>query len=293
MLTRFLNSAGLLLFIGLPAAGQSVPKEDTAHVLFRGQLGHPTLRESSGLAHSGRVPGLFWTINDSGNPAELFATDSTGRDLGLFRVTGAENVDWETLARGRCGPRTCLYIGDVGDNRERRDLVMVYRVFEPESIAGGEGVVRTSPVLRFRYEDGPQNVEAMFIGPDDDVYLITKERRGPARVYRVEGRAWRDPGAVATAGFVQQLPLGEGLGYQVTDASLAEDGTVALRTYRYLFFFRLANRRLETDARRARCEAGGLDALGEAVDWIPGGRLATTSERLGTLGGTVSLIECR
>ncbi len=86
-----------------------------------GTLRDRDLRESSGVAVSHRDPGVLWSINDSGNPATLFATDTLGRPLAAIAVTGAENVDWEAIAAGPCGTAgTCLYIADTGDNRERR-----------------------------------------------------------------------------------------------------------------------------------------------------------------------------
>src|SRR5215213_1725953 len=61
-----------------------------------------TLHESSGLAVSHRQAGVLWTHNDSGDGAELFAVDVSGRALGTSRITGAENEDWEDVAVGPC-----------------------------------------------------------------------------------------------------------------------------------------------------------------------------------------------
>ena len=68
---------------------------------------------------------------------------------------------------------------------------------------------------------------------------------------------------------------------------------MAIRTYSYIFFFRLENGRLVTDESRQRCYAAGLDAQGEGIAWLKDGRLATTSERIMGLGGTISIVECR
>ena len=46
------------------------------------------VRETSGLARSLRDPELFWTHNDAGNGAELFALDGGGRLVGRVRVAG-------------------------------------------------------------------------------------------------------------------------------------------------------------------------------------------------------------
>src|SRR5690606_10690255 len=89
--------------------------------------------ESSGLAASRSHPGVFWTHNDSGDEAFVFAIDSAGRLLGRVRVTGAENHDWEDIALAPCGDDAgdCLYIADTGNNLGSREEVAIYRVPEP------------------------------------------------------------------------------------------------------------------------------------------------------------------
>lgn len=287
-----------LLFLGVsissPALPQGSAPEDTARVVHQSWLGNSRLRESSALAASRREPGLLWTLNDSGNPPELFAIDSSGRDRGVFRILDAENRDWEAMALARCGNTDCLYVADVGDNGARHRAVRMYRVPEPARPSAPGGTVESNGVIELRYEDGPRNAEAILVTGDQDVYLITKERAGGGRVYLVDKDAWNARGRLVTARFIQQLPLPDGLGYQITDATLGLNGIdVAVRTYSYLFFFRLENGKLVPDPDRQRCYAGGLDAQGEGITWLRDARLATTSERLVGLGGTVSIVECR
>jgi hypothetical protein len=283
----------LALVTAVPVFGQTAADGDSARILYQSRLEHPRLSESSGLATSRQEPGVLWTLNDSGNPPELFATDTSGQDRGVFLVADAENQDWEALGLASCGVKQCLYAADTGDNRLRRETVRVYRVPEPPIRNTTAREVRADGVLELGFEDGPRNVEAIFVTSRQDLYLISKEQRGPARVYRIDGGAWNQD-VRQTARLVQELPLGEGLGNQVTDASLAENGTdLAVRTYRYIFFFTLKDGRLVPDPRRPRCDAPGLDAQGEAITWLPDGRLVTSSERLLTKGGTVSIIECR
>jgi hypothetical protein len=160
-----------------------------------GVFRNPRLTESSGVAASRRQPGVLWTLNDSGNEPWIFATDTLGGDLGTFRVTDADNHDWEAIALGPCGRRECLYIADTGDNGEGRGEVRIYRVPEPALPAGSRA---TSPaeVLRLRYPDGPRDVEAAFVGGDETVFLISKGLDGTARAYRVPARAWAERGPV-------------------------------------------------------------------------------------------------
>ena len=275
------------------ARGQAAAPEDTVRVLHQSWLGNSKLTESSGLAPSRRIPGLFWTLNDSGNPPELFAIDTAGKDRAVLRVEGARNRDWEALALGRCGAADCIYIGEVGDNNARHDTLRIYRVVEPGRQALSRRTLPLNGVIAFRYQDGPRDAEAIVVTPEQDVLVISKERSGGGRVYRLDHSAW-DRREVATAKFVQELPLPEGSRFQITDASLARDGIrVAVRTYGYIYFFRLENGALKLDTRRPACYAAGLDIQGEGIAWQPDGKLVTTSERRSGLGGTVSIVECR
>lgn len=275
------------------AAAQGAAPEDTVRLVYQARLEHPQLGESSGLAASRRDPGLLWTVNDSGNPPELFAVDSSGRGRAVFRIREAENRDWEALALARCGERDCLYIADVGDNSQRQRSVRIYQVPEPITRSSTGGAVDFTGLLELTYEDGPRNVEAIFVTGDQDVYLISKERAGGGRLYSIGREAWESRSR-ATARFIQELPFPDGLGYQVTDGALAANGVdVAIRTYRYIFFFQLEGGRLVPNPERPRCEAGGLDAQGEGITWLGSARLATTSERVMGLGGTISVVECR
>src|SRR5690242_4444205 len=86
--------------------------------------------ESSGLVASRTSPGAYWTHNDSGDGPFIYALDTRGNTLGIFRVPGATNRDWEDISQGP-GPqlgRSYLYIGDIGDNDRKRADIVVYRV---------------------------------------------------------------------------------------------------------------------------------------------------------------------
>ena len=78
-----------------------------------GYYAHEEIRESSGVAVSANYPGVFWTLNDSGNPARIYATRLDGEVIQAFDVSGAENYDWEAMAIDDKGQ---LWIGEIGNN---------------------------------------------------------------------------------------------------------------------------------------------------------------------------------
>lgn len=254
----------------------------------------PRIRESSGVAVSRRWPGLVWTHNDSGDGPFLYVTDTLGHGTTRLTVAGAENTDWEDLALGPCPAGTCLYIADTGNNAGSRPEFRILRVAEPVSAAAGN-LLPGAALLRFGYPGGPENVEAMFVGPDTTVHLITKTRRGPIRHYRLSAEAWRSPG-VTIAADLGPVPVApdRGGGQLVTGAALAPDGRrVAIRTNDAVHFFQLRpDGVLEPDPVWPTCDITGVDVQGEAIAWLDTTRLLLTSERGWASTGRISLITC-
>jgi hypothetical protein len=292
----------LLLLAALVVAGVLAPNVDAQarwqvrlplEARRTGTFRNLRLIESSGVVASRRYPGVFWTFNDSGNPPELFATDSTGRDLGTYTVAGARNEDWEAIARGPCGPAECLYIADTGDNDEIRRSVRLYRVAEPAVRAGGRGVTARAEILQVRYPDGPHDVEAAVVAPDGAVLLMTKGRSHSVRAFRVPATGWGRK--VVTAEPLGRLPIAPGRGIRglVTDAALSPDGTeVAVRTYIEVFFFRLGFGDALQPVGTA-CDVAGLDLQGEGIAWLPGDDFLLTSEGGFGVPGTLTLVRCQ
>ena len=150
-----------------------------------------TLREASALAASQRWPGVYWTLNDSGNSPTVYAADDQGRSRGTFRVDDAQNVDWEAMqvGPGRDGG-SALYVGDIGDNdRERREVV-IYRVPEPDPAQAGarsaNGRTGQAEAFKIQYPNGPRDAEGLLVHPNTgEILVVTKEVLGRAGVYRV------------------------------------------------------------------------------------------------------------
>ena len=80
------------------------------------------LKEVSGMV---RTPsGDLWMLNDSKNPPELFRFDPVQQKLLETRRLPVANRDWEDLATDDKGN---LYIGDIGNNRNARRDLRIYR----------------------------------------------------------------------------------------------------------------------------------------------------------------------
>lgn len=150
--------------------------------------------ESSGLAASRRSRDVFWTHNDSGDDAYLYAFDSSGKRLGIFRVAGAKNYDWEDIAAytDKNG-ESYLYIGDIGDNGRKRSEVVIYRVREPEIKPADEKTTKKTArqtaraeAIRVKYPDAPRDAETLLVNPaNGDLYIVSKSLIGGADVYKL------------------------------------------------------------------------------------------------------------
>ncbi|HEU4875079.1 MAG TPA: hypothetical protein VFT44_18380 [Pyrinomonadaceae bacterium] len=143
-----------------------------------------SISESSGLTASRSTPGAYWTHNDSGDGPFIYAFDTRGDSLGVFRIAGAQARDWEDMAVGP-GPqrgKSYLYIGDIGDNNDARAEIVVYRVPEPALTSATRKFTKARPgatepaeAIRLRYPDGAHDAETLLVHPvSGHIYIITK-----------------------------------------------------------------------------------------------------------------------
>jgi hypothetical protein len=154
-----------------------------------GKVDGDSLRELSGIAASRRNPGVLYVHNDSGDAPQIYAINEKAQLLGTCLVQGAAERDWEDIAVGP-GPdpnRSCVYIGDIGDNRAKRSEIVVYRVPEPKVDAVtpfGRMTIGPAEALRLVYPDRPRDAETLLVDPlTRDIYVISKRELAP-RVYR-------------------------------------------------------------------------------------------------------------
>lgn len=268
-----------------PAPQPAVVLVDTAVIRA------PKLEESSGIVASRRRPGVYWSVNDSGNDPLLFATDSAGTDLGYVRVTGARNVDWEDIAMGPCttASGTCLFISDTGDNGARRPHVVIYVVPEIDPPAASADTLRTVAIqdsIILRFPDHPHDAEALVV-TSDWLLLTTKDRTGPAMLYR----APRVATGARTLEFVTNLALQTSLirGRIVTGAALSRSGSLfAVRTYTSLHLFELHGSQPVPITDLQGLSIPVVETQGEGITFDDEGRLVLSSERGARDHGTIT-----
>jgi len=130
----------------------------------------PRLNELSGLAVDG--DGL-WAMADGGRRVQLLRLDPDTCAVVESRTATVDPYDAEDLA---VGPDGTLWVGDTGDNEQRRTTVALI-VVPP----------RGEPALhRLTYPDGPHDAEALLVDARGVPTVITKSV-GAAGIYQPEG----------------------------------------------------------------------------------------------------------
>jgi len=263
-------------------ARQGAPLRD---LRMTGRMTASALRESSAVTRGRGHPEILWTLNDSGNPAEIYAIDTTGAVRAVVTVEGVPNHDWEAMGTLSCGSNICLVIGDVGDNLRQRDHLSLYRIREPSLEATERLAVRIEDSIAVWLPDGARNVEAIAVS-STGIGLFTKEAFRRPRRYWVPASAWGVGHAEARdlgPGFVSGFP---GRDRMVTDAALSDDGRrLAIRSYTQVWVFERTAEELIPQRLVAHCRIGAREPIGEGIGWWDERTLVFTSEGgLGRVG---------
>lgn len=231
------------------------------------------LEETSGIAASRRYPGFLWAHNDSGHPPDLFLLDSTGQTSASRRLAGARNTDWEDMAAMTASDGvTWLFIGDIGDNSQKREVKRIYKLAEPDLDESKEAPVKET--LFVRLSDQPRDTEALLADPaTQNLYLITK-REGEVLLYELKQPFLSDT-LVAQKMFT--LPY-----RQVTSGDISADGTeILIKTYDGIYYWKRQPGQTVPDALRQPGVALSyeLEPQGEAIAWaLDGSGFFTLSE---------------
>lgn len=151
------------------------------------------IKEGSGLAASKCSANVFWTHNDSGDDAFIFALDNKGEKLATYKVKGAKNTDWEDIAEIKNESGECfLFIGDFGNNARTRSEHTIYKVKEPtefskDSSLKNPQMTEDAEAIKFSYPDIRHDAETLLVHPQTkEIYVITKRLTGAAGVYKLK-----------------------------------------------------------------------------------------------------------
>jgi hypothetical protein len=203
-------------------------------------LENQVINESSGIAASRRNKGFFWTHNDSGDDAFLYAIDRQGKHRGAFRVKGAKAQDWEDIATWKDAKsgKSYIYVGDIGNNSKKREYLTVYRVLEPVIKPEDAATTKAKPVetaeaeaINLRYPEGNFDAETLMIHPQTgDLYIVTKVMNAAAKVFKLKAPFMQQKEATLIP--VAEVQVPQSLKGFLTGGDISPDGRhVALCDY--------------------------------------------------------------
>jgi hypothetical protein len=244
------------------------------------------------MAVSAAFPGRLYFHNDSDNGPYFYVTDMRGKIEQSVRMDGPEDVraDYEDMSVGPClAGKSCVFIGDVGDNPAKRARVELLIFEEVERF--------TSPAIPLRrivltYPDGPHDAEGIAVDPNGDVYVLTKgrdrqrRRNRPSMLFRLRKQQWEEATESQTLTLLGEIDLSRFAAREsnrhalvASGFDIAPDGSrFVVLTYENAFEFPIQlgmlNLDLKTELARAAVTTIALQPLQqqESIAYLPDGR---------------------
>ncbi|MBN1968568.1 MAG: hypothetical protein JXR48_06065 [Candidatus Delongbacteria bacterium] len=235
----------LLVVLSIMLAGDydiKLPEMENVKLEAYSKISDKKIDESSGLAKSRQFDNVYWTLNDSGDKARIFAIDINGKliapqwddDYKGLMISDAVNIDWEDITADNNG---FLYIAACGNNGNARKDLSIYMLKEPNPL--GVNATRYFKKIDFFYpeQDGFPPVkrnfdcEAIFHN-GKNLYLLTKHRSDFNTVlYRFDSMESNGQTPVTK---ISEFPIGG----NVTAADCSIDGKrLAVLTYQNVWVF--------------------------------------------------------
>ncbi len=131
----------------------------------------------------------LYAINDSGNDNTLFRINQKGKIGTEIKIPAVKNIDWEDLAYDQ---ENNIYIGDFGNNNNRRKDLSIYKVsgIISDNITVSKIEFSLADQKKFppKKKDLNYDIEA-FIHFKGNLYLFTKNRSskftGTTKLYKL------------------------------------------------------------------------------------------------------------
>jgi len=202
-----------------------------------GVLDHHLINEASGTEASDKYPGRLYHINDSGGGYFFYISDMKGGNTQKIRIDGeaSKYSDFEDISLGKCFDESCLFIGDIGDNKSNKKAVEIIIIEESQEY---KTFVKPIKRLKVKYPDGSHNAEGLAVHPNGDIYIITKEENldeyavYPSKIYRLPASKWQDQiNILTTLDYVGEIdlriinPSGTAFGQVVSAFDISPDGS--------------------------------------------------------------------
>jgi hypothetical protein len=202
----------------------------------KGVLEGKRMQEASGLVASISNPEMFWTHNDSGNDAEIFLIDKTGKLVCTVHLPGIKNRDWEDITIG-AGPeknKQYLYVGDIGDNKSAFNHKIIYRIEEPIL---GSAVTDTTLLkideIKFKLPDGARDSESLMLDPQTNDLFIFSKREANVNLYKLS-QPFSTTDTMTAERVLEKLPL-----TMIVAADISPGGSeIVAKNYDHIYYWK-------------------------------------------------------
>jgi hypothetical protein len=268
------------LVLVLEIAAYAQRRDDKNYI--SGHLQSELNNETSGIAPSGKFPGIYYVHNDSGDIPRFFAITPEGQLKGIYKydVPSVKPFiirDCEDIAVG-AGPingKSYVYLADIGDNGSSRPHVFIYRIPEPTIPSIADSAIYTeASILNLKYPDGPKDAETLMIDPLEKLFYIVTKRHSNVGVYTAPLTFVNGD----TVTLTKRCDL-HFKGLQpfkwIVSGDVSKDGTqVLLKSYSRIYYWRRNGTEpiWKTLQRKPLQPAYEQEKLGEAVSFAPNGR---------------------
>jgi len=149
------------------------------HRFALGEIEEARLNEISGIVASHNYPNHFWVINDSGDDPNIYLINSKGALIHTLTIANATNRDWEALAISVHDGKSMIYVGDIGDNRAKREQIQIYQIEEPDSTSS----TITAITMNISYAEGARDAECLMYDASSNELIIVTKREKKVLVY--------------------------------------------------------------------------------------------------------------
>lgn len=241
----------LLMLIATIACSQKKGKDSDSELFLEGkklvEVTNKKLDEVSGLAASSKNTGMLWTLNDSGNRAEVLLIDDRLNIRLTCTLANIINRDWEDISVGP-GPeagKNYIYVADIGDNMAIFPYKTIYRFEEPKFTEGTSQISITDFDRIVFQLDVKKDTESLLVDPKTKNLYVISKREKPVYVYELKYPYSTTD--TLTAQKIGSIPFG-----QIVAADFSPDGNeVLIKNYNNVFYWRLDNENLASALKRS------------------------------------------
>ena len=243
IMNKIFAAALLLLVLSIPSVfAEPEELKPVARIAFK------PINECSGIVKSRQFENTYWTHNDSGDKARIFAIKADGSvikphwwkakdgEYQGIKIHGAYNIDWEDIGTDDKGN---LLIAACGNNYNSRSDLAIYILREPMPTECNSTILLKR--IPFHFPDQiklaakPINFdcEAVF-STNGKIYLISKHRSDMnAKLYRLDSTKGDESNELTLISEYKNIARGG-----VTGADISADGKrLAVLTYRSIYLF--------------------------------------------------------